>query len=337
MISSTFVVELQLFSTFFRKIIMSLKIAVFLVHSEVKGWNLSAEGLNSLQRRLPGCEIFRATTEEEFVQLLPQVDAAFTWKYRNEWVTAFPNVRIIGTPAAGGEFLPTNLRPGTMTIRGTFHGITMSETAIGMMLAHSRRLFEADYLMKHGERWPRKQLDSGLRNLTGSHVAILGFGYIGQFTARRLKAFDCRLTGVRRSAMPVPDYFTAGDTICDFAGLKQVLKEVDHLVLFLPAAPDNTNLIAREVFELLPSHAAIYNLGRGNAVNEEDLLLALRTKQIAGAYLDVFQEEPLPLDSPLRRADNICLQPHSSAISPDYVRMFLEELPEKLAAAGELS
>ena len=206
-----------------------------------------------------------------------------------------------------------------------------------MMLEHSRRLSESDYRMKHAERWPRGALDKSMRSLSRSHVAILGFGYIGQITARRLKAFDCRITGVKRSVVSDPDFFTEGDKICDIKGLRLVLSGVDHLISFLPDTPETTDIIDREIFRLLPAHAALYNLGRGNSVNEEDLITALEGKQLAGAYLDVFKQEPLPLDSPLRRVENIRLYPHSSAISPDYIRLFLEELPRKLVEAGVIS
>ncbi len=310
---------------------MNNKIAVFLVNDEVKGWHASLEDIDYLRGLLPDFQISVAGTIAEFKKLLPQVGVAITWKYRDEWVEEYPNVKIMGSPAAGEEFLPSAIKPGMHRIRGAFHGITMSETAIGMMLEHSRRIAEADARMQRGEPWPRAALDKSLRSFTGSHVAILGFGSIGTITAKRLKAFDCRITGVKRSKVPYPEFFTPGDSIVDFEGLMNILPTIDHLVSFLPDTIQTTDIINSKVFQELPNHAAVYNLGRGNSVAQDDLIAALNENEIAGAYLDVFKQEPLAVDSPLRNIENLFLMPHVSAISPDYLRLFFAELPAKLA------
>ena len=81
-----------------------------------------------------------------------------------------------------------------------------------------------------------------------------------------------------------------------------------------------------EHFEALPKSCYFYNVGRGNIYRESDLVSALRTGEIAGAYLDVFDEEPLPETSKLWEMENVLIQPHLSAVSPEYLELFVEEL-----------
>ncbi len=313
---------------------MNKKIAVFLVNSEVGGWHASKDDIRYLCDLLPEYQIFKAATVEEFKDLLPHVAIALTWKYRDEWVEEYPNVKVMGSPAAGQEFLPEIIKSDMHLVRGSFHGITMSETAIGMMLEHSRRIAEADVRMHSGEIWPRAALAKNLRSFTHSHVMIFGFGAIGTITARRLKAFDCRITGVKRSLTGYPDYFSSGDSIVNFDSVMEILPTVDHLVSFLPDTEQTTDIINYEVLKRLPNHAAVYNLGRGNSIAQDDLIRALNQHEISGAYLDVFKEEPLTGDSPLRNVENLFIMPHASAISPDYLRLFFAELPAKFAELG---
>ena len=309
---------------------MSKNIAVYLAYKGVKGWNVSEQDFEYLKSNLPEYVINLAKNTEDFESLLASADIALSWYYKDEWIDRFPNVKVFGTPAAGGDFLPRSTRNDLKVVRGSFHGVTMSETVIAMILDHTRRITESDYRMKNGDMWPREELDKSLKSLTGAHVAILGFGSIGMITAKRLKAFDCKITGVRRSVIDCPEFFTEEDSIVNFDSLMNKLDCVDHLISFLPSSEDTDDIINIDVFKALPSYAAIYNLGRGNSVSEEDLICALSNNLIAAAYLDVFKEEPLPLDSPLRRVNNLFLMPHASAISPDYMRLFFKELPQKL-------
>lgn len=309
---------------------MKYNIAVYLVNHGVQGWNASSADITFLQEKLPDFKISNAKTSDEFIKLLETADVALTWNYKDEWVEKFPNVRVIGTPAAGADYLPSNLGGDVVVIRGEFHGYTMSETAIGMMLDHTRRIQEGNYRMNHGEAWPREKLALRLRNLSGSHVAILGFGSIGMITAKRLKAFDCRITGVKRNIGTTPDFFGEEDRVISVDSLYEILPTVDHIVSFLPENEDTNDLIDLKVFELLPDHAGLYSLGRGNSISEVDLIYALRSNLISGAYLDVFKDEPLSIDSPLRGVDNLYLLPHASAVSPEYMSLFFNELPEKI-------
>ena len=125
--------------------------------------------------------------------------------------------------------------------------------------------------------------------------------------------------------MEPPDYFDGGDKIVIADQWMEILPETDHLIFVLPGGAETDGLFTREHFEQLPRHCIVYNVGRGNPYREVDIVHSLREKHIAGAYLDVFETEPLPETSELWSMENVLIQPHLSAASPDYLDLFIEE------------
>jgi phosphoglycerate dehydrogenase-like enzyme len=171
-----------------------------------------------------------------------------------------------------------------------------------------------------------------LRTLRGARLTVLGFGNVGQHFARLAKACGPRIAGLRRSRLgDRPPWFEAGDRLLPASELDRVLPDTDHLVLCLPAAPGTDGILDGRRLQLLPAHAGIYNVGRGNAVDEEALAAWLAARPLAAACLDVFREEPLPAGSPLRALPNCLIMPHLSAIAPDFLDLFVEELIERLS------
>jgi len=161
-------------------------------------------------------------------------------------------------------------------------------------------------------------------------VTVLGFGRIGQTIGRVFKPFGCYLNGVKRRPIDLPDYFDANDQIVMVDQLMQVLPETDHLIFVLPGGKETEGLFTLEHFKQLPRHCIVYNVGRGNVYREEDIVRALREKHVAGAYLDVFETEPLPENSELWNMENVLIQPHLSAASPHYLDLFIDELIPRL-------
>ena len=138
------------------------------------------------------------------------------------------------------------------------------------------------------------------------------------------------ITGVRRNPGQRPEYFTEEDSLLPVGRLEEVLPQTDHLVLCLPATPATTGIVDARRMALLPGNAGIYNVGRGNVLDEQALSVLLEERPLCEAYLDVFQEEPLAAESPLRNLPNCLILPHVSANSPEYIDLFVEELIERL-------
>jgi len=214
---------------------------------------------------------------------------------------------------------------------GSFHGQIISQTVLAQLLAFNRGLLAAERLAHTRDPWPRPALEPHLRDIRGTHAVILGFGNIGQAIGKILKPFDIRVTGLRRdTTQPVPDWFARADRVLPLSQLDAILPTADHLICALPAAPETTLLLDVARLSLLPRRAVVCNIGRGNILDESALSQLLRAKRLAGALLDVFQTEPLPQNSPLLDAPNCHLLPHLSAVAPNYLDLWLDELLPKI-------
>ena len=199
---------------------------------------------------------------------------------------------------------------------------------IGAILGFIRGLYFAGQFQDQYQ-WPREKIEPHCTTLRGSHLVILGFGKIGNWIASLAKPFGAKITGIKRALINAPDYFDEEDKIATIDDLDSILPEADHLILALPRDKSTDNIIDKKRLELLPKTCYLYNIGRGNAINEEDLVYALKNKIIKGAYLDVVKEEPLDKNSVLRGCPNLLITPHSSAFSPTFLDLFVDEFIER--------
>jgi phosphoglycerate dehydrogenase-like enzyme len=306
-----------------------MRLVTWLTHKQIPCWNFTEGDGAYLQRLLPGVDLCICRHEDEFIKALPEAEAVFVWRFTQAYFAHAPNLRLIATPAAGKDYFNID-PPGDVTVSyGGFHGMLMAETVVGMVLGHCRGIMDSQRLRDMA--WPQADVGCHMRSLRGARVTILGFGKIGQWIGRLLKPFGVSLTGVRRTIPDgLPDFFEAGDRIVAVSDLDTVLPGTDHLVICLPRSPETNHIIHASRLAQMDKTAALYNVGRGNAVDEEALATALQAGVIAGAYLDVFEREPLPVESPLRACPRAFLMPHLSAVSPDYMRLFCDEISRSL-------
>lgn len=291
--------------------------------------------IERLRRDFPVLDWRLCPEKEEVPPLLPRARAALVWSFSSAWNDLSPHLRLLSTPAAGRELIRARPRPGLAIRFGSFHGELMAETVVGMMLAFCRGI--KDCLDRGRSGWPRTEVGGAMRQLRGSHAVVLGFGNIGKWVGRLLKPFGVRVTGVNRTDLTRPDYFTADDAVVGIENLDGLLPAADHLVLVLPAGDGTTDIIDARRLALLRPDAYIYNVGRGNAIDIDALAAALRSGAVKGAGLDVFPEEPLPEESPIRSCPNALILPHVSAFAPNYLDLYLDELSpvlEGLFAGG---
>ena len=299
-------------------------ITVWLTNPEIGCFAFSDANRAHLEQRLPHAIVAVCRDEAELTAALPQTDIALVWRFRQEWFPLSPRLRWIATPAAGRDYFHVQPPAEVRLTYGTFHGELMGETVLAMMLGTLRGVV-ATAAARATDAWPRVPLSRQMRTLRGAHLVILGFGHIGNWVGRLAKPFGVRITGIRRTAGQPPDYFGAADRVVSAGELDRVLPEAEHLVLCLPRSDETDNILDARRIALLAPHAVVYNIGRGNAVDETALARALREGRLAAACLDVYQTEPLPADSPLRDCPNALLMPHASAFAPNYLDSFLDE------------
>jgi phosphoglycerate dehydrogenase-like enzyme len=305
-------------------------VIVLWVHSKVfANFRLREEHIRRLQEPFPDFGFIHCQSKEQFLEALPDADIVCSFRFKAEWFGRAPKLRRLISPTAGRDWFPDQPPPGVKLEFSTFHGKIMAETMVGMMLSHARGLIRA-YSLQKDEPWPNQTLEPSLRLLRGSQVTVLGFGHVGNHIARLVKCFGAVVTAVRRNPGQRPDYFGKQDRLLPADRLEEVLPQTDHLVLCLPSMAETTGILNARRMMLLPENAGIYNVGRGNAVDEAALAALLRERPLCEAYLDVFREEPLAAESSLRNLPNCLILPHISALSPEYMDLFIDELIEKL-------
>jgi D-2-hydroxyacid dehydrogenase (NADP+) len=308
---------------------MLSKILVYLTHPEVEAWNFKSRHFEHLQKAFPKSEIVHCPNSKAFLDQLPEADIVIVWFFKKNWLELSKNLKLIATPAAGKDWIdvaPTNSLDISF---GKFHGVMIAESVVGAAL-HFCKAFTFSRKMQTQRKWGRVKLTSKISSLMGAHVVILGFGNIGIEIGRKLKPFGCSITGIRRSSFKNPDYFDDKDKLISPDQMESDFKKADHLIFALPGGPETNGLFSETHFNALSKRCFLYNIGRGNVYKESDLVKALSSNKIAGAYLDVFEEEPLAENSLLWEMENVLIQPHISAASPQYLDLFIEELAIRL-------
>ena len=266
----------------------------------------------------PTAEVIEAKTERQFLKALPEATHAIVWYFREEWFARAPKLKAVATPAAGRELVALD-PTGRVQVRfGGFHGAIMSESAVAFILGWARGFF-----LQQPEAWPRKWMGDKCREVAGSKAIILGFGKVGQAIGEKLTALGVEVEGYSRHR-PLP----LGKLDCDW------------FVLALPGDTGTDDLIDAKLLARLPRRCVIVNVGRGNCIDEAALARALKTKRLAGAYLDVLKYEPhyrrcYGFSEWNRKTSSIFLEgkipnaivmPHAAAFSPRYVQRCFEEL-----------
>jgi len=303
-------------------------VLVYLTHPHVQAWNFLPSHRKLLEDSVPGLNVSICLNLKEFLDRLPEAEIVIVWFFKNDWLEKAINLELIVTPAAGRDWV--NLETSKIKVSyGRFHGPMIAESILGAVF-YFLKAFHFSKKMQLQKKWARTKISERLGSLKGSRVTILGFGNIGQCVGKFLKPYGCVITGIKRTLVKGPDYFEDGDRVLTVDKISEVLETTDHLVLVLPGGVETQGLLTYELLSKLPANSYVYNVGRGNVYEEQDLVAILQEDKIAGAYLDVFDAEPLSEKSLLWQLDNVLIQPHISAASPQYLELFIEELAEKI-------
>ena len=182
----------------------------------------------------------------------------------------------------------------------------VAETALLLVLACRRKLNRAQAQVKAG-LWGK---DVG-SELIGGTAGIVGFGHVGRIFARLLSGFDCTVL-VYDPMLTEEDAAAAG---VKKASLEELFALSDAVSIHAPLTDETRGLIGADLLDLMKPEAVLVNTARGGIVDEDALTDALNSGRLAGARLDVFAQEPLPADSPLRSAENLILTPHNASQS----------------------
>jgi D-3-phosphoglycerate dehydrogenase len=290
---------------------------------------LDPEGLDIL--RAAGLEVRVKTglPPAEIAAAAADVDAILVRsasKITAEILAAAPRLRAVGRAGIGVDTIDVEAasRHGVLVMNTpNANAVTTGELALAHLFALARRLPAADASMKAGQ-WEKGTLTGA--EITGKTLAIVGLGKIGRVVAERG-------LGLRMNVI-AHDPFLQGD--CPVPGVQLVdldtaLAQADFLTIHVPKSKETTGLIGKAALARMKKGSYLINCARGGIVAEADLLAALESGHLAGAALDVYDTEPLPADSPLRRAKNLVLTPHLGASSDEAQKRVSVEISQQMA------
>jgi phosphoglycerate dehydrogenase-like enzyme len=245
--------------------------------------------------------------ESELFDALKGISASLAGSepYTRRVLEAHPTLRVIARQGVGYDAIDlaaaTERGVAVCIAPGTNHD-AVAEHTFALLLALAKGLVP-QHLATCAGRWPR-QTNLPLRGMT---LGIVGLGRIGKAVALRGACFGMRLAAYE----PLPDMAFVKQYGITLLPIEQLLAEADYLTLHLPLTPATRHLINRKTLALMKPTALLINTSRGGMVCEADLIQALQNKRLAGAGLDVYEQEP-PENSPLFALDNVVLTPHAA-------------------------
>jgi phosphoglycerate dehydrogenase-like enzyme len=297
--------------------------------------SLTPAQVSRIQALVPDMRIVRSLDKAEVEVMLGDIEIV-AGRIPLDLIARASNLRWIQQWGAGADWLLRHPEAREMdfilTNASGVHAVPIGEHVFAFLLAFARNIPDAvraqDERVWIGNAWQRHGASiradqkfaasvgkDDVFELAGKTLLIVGLGAIGERTARLARAFDMRVVGVRRNpaggAADV-DELIGPDQLFD------ALPEADFVVDILPMTAATRHLFDRRAFAAMKPDAYFINVGRGGTVDEAALIEALRAGEIAGAGLDVFEEEPLPEDSPLWGLTNAIITSHYAGLTPEY-------------------
>jgi phosphoglycerate dehydrogenase-like enzyme len=295
-----------------------MKKLLIATHHRLDLWVAPEWFSDRLREEFPQLNVVRLTTADGIERELSETEIAFTSALKPEQFPLARKLRWIHSPSAAvhqflsPEFVNSDV---ILTNAREVHGAVVAEQVIAMIFAVAKRIPEAVRFQQQ-RVWGQEAIwekDNGPREIAGATLGLVGLGSIGRNVAKHATALDMKVIAVRqREDATRPD---AVHRVLPPSKLNEMLAAADYIVLAAPVTPATRHVIGREQLARMKSGAYLINVGRGSLVDEAALLEALRQHRIGGAALDVFDQEPLPADSPFWELDNLLITPHTAGMT----------------------
>jgi phosphoglycerate dehydrogenase-like enzyme len=253
----------------------------------------------------------RYATSSQLAEAVPGADVLLVWDFRSSALAdAWPAadaLRWVHAASAGVNHVLTPEVVASDVVVTNSRGVfdePMAEYVLGLALALAKDL-PTTLSHQRERRWRHRETE----RLSDRRALVAGTGPIGRAIGRKLRAIGMTVTGLGRVARSTdPDL----GEVLPMSSLSDVLPEADYVVLAAPLTDDTRGMIDAKALAAMKPTARLINVGRGPLVVQEDLVEALAARQIGGAALDVFVDEPLPTVSPLWHLPNVIVSPHMS-------------------------
>jgi phosphoglycerate dehydrogenase-like enzyme len=309
-----------------------MKVAAYFHLKEVR-WSLHDSTLTRWREQFPQVEVESVEDDSDLPTALADAEIFVGWRIPPEHFAAARRLRWLHSASAGIEdcLFPALVASDVILTNSTgLHSVCIPEHVLGQMLVLARNFHQAQRLQQRGE-WNRFAViayASGVRELHGSKLAILGAGPIGANLARLAAALGMQVRVLRRDPQrAVP----GAEAVWGPERLHELLGWADFVVLSVPLTAETRGLIGEAELRAMRSDAFLINIARGEVVDEAALARCLRAGGLAGAALDVFTEEPLPAGHPFWSLPNLVITPHISGYTPTYFDRMLGIFEDNLA------
>ncbi len=252
---------------------------------------ISQEAIDLLKQKGYHIDFIRSPKPEELKKIVEDYDVLIVrsaTKVTAEVIERAHRLKIIGRPGAGLDNIDlAKAREKGIIVVNTPNALSISvaELTIGLMLMLARNLFTACESMKRGA-WIKHKLKGF--ELYGKTLGVIGLGNVGSEVAIRAKALGMRVLGYRRTRL-LETAKRLGVTACSF---EELLRESDFITIHVPLTPETFHMISEREFNMMKEGVFLINTSRGAVVDGRSLLKALETGKVAGAALDVFENEP---------------------------------------------
>ena len=293
-----------------------MKLLITLYH-RFELWTAPAWLAGRIRTDFPMLTVVQLPNYDRVPEEIADAEIYFGWSLRPEQLAAAKKLRWIhSTAAAVHQLIIPELRDSSVVVTNArdIHGPVVAEHAIALLFALAKRLHSAMRFQQQ-KVWAQTQLwhqTPPPRELAGGAVLVLGLGSIGQGIARSARALGMHVIAVREH----PEKGRAeANEVHAIAQLDELLPRADYVVIAAPLTEVTRNLFNAQRLAKMRRDAYLINVARGPIVDEAALLRALKSKQIAGAALDVFAAEPLASESPLWDLENLLITPHSASLS----------------------
>ena len=291
--------------------------------------DITPESAIPLGRPMWQRELTRADASKALDSMLAHTEVMLSWRLPLNLLSRAPRLRWIQRFGAGVEMLSGagGILDSDVIVTNAsgIHATMVGEFVLCLMLMIAKKAphFLGNQRTRFWEPFITSELD-------GKTVGIVGLGRIGREVARLARAFRMRVLAVRRSA-PVREKGEVGvDELFPSAQLLQMISNCDFVVLTVPLTLETRGLIGEAELKSMKPAAYLINVARGPVINQDVLLKALKEGWIAGAALDVFETEPLPLESELWDLPNVIISPHSAGYREGHTRMVTDLFCENL-------
>ena len=276
---------------------------------------IHSDGWSVLEKN--SCDFFEITdfSSDNLIAKLQDVDgiALRTAKLTKDVLEKCHKLKIVARHGVGYDNVDLNYlneKKIALAITGTANAVTVAEHVMAMFLNVCKIIKQSDRLVRDGKFTEKSSLPDFFE-LYEKNVLILGFGRIGKALAKRCLGFDAKIYVYD----PFIDASIIKENNCIPADFDEGLRIADFISVHMPLNEETKNRIAKDQLMMMKKTSILVNTARGGIINEQDLIWALTNKEIYGAGIDVYEQEPPSIDNPLFKLDNIILTPHIAGLT----------------------